>query len=81
MTNTTASDAGSPTVTLEQQRNMLLDALISMVEQFCPNVRNNEYVHEYLRAQEDAFYALVDCGAAEWVHNNDFQIRLLPEIG
>lgn len=67
--------------TVEQQRNMLLDALISMVEQFCPNVRNDEYVHEYLRAQEDAFYALVDCGAAEWVHNNDSQIRLLPEIG
>ena len=68
-------------MTLEQQRNMLLDALIGMVEQFAPtcattSTSTNTYAH-----WEDAFYALVDCGAAEWVHNNDFQIRLLPEIG
>lgn len=61
--------------TVEQQRNILLDALVSMVIQYCAR-DGDTLTHSFLSAQEDAFYALVECGEAEWVDNNDYAVRL-----
>ena len=61
---------------LAMERDLLRDALICMVRQHCtPSPHTtDQYTHAFTGCEEDAFYALVECGAADWVDNNDYAI-------
>jgi len=65
------------------QRDMLREALVGMVTQFChcddERVEPDVFSHSFLSAEEEAFHVLVECGAAVFVDNNDYQIRLVSD--
>ena len=67
---------------LAMERDLLRDALIGMVRQYCPQDLRDpcQYTHHHMPCEEGAFYALVECGAADWVDNNDYAIRMVTDV-